>query len=244
MTSNPVLDDRSIIQDGITVHNIFYFIFLQAFCRNYMLFLRQNLSRKMTESIDNKVFLKIKKAKRGSLFFIDDFLLFGNAKAVGKALERLVDDNSIQRVARGIYSRLETDPLLGFVKPSVEDIAQSIAKRDRARIIPTGSLAMNILGLSSQIPMNVVFLTDGSARKIQLGKQKIVFKKTSPKNLAMIGKLSTLAIQALKEIGKDCITEQEIEIVLEQLKKEDPYRLEHDIRFAPEWIRIILRKAL
>lgn len=198
----------------------------------------------MIESIDYKVFSKIKKAKRGSLFFIDDFLQFGNAKAVGKALERLVDDNKIQRVARGIYSRLETDPLLGLVKPSVEYIAQSIAKRDRARIIPTGSLAMNILGLSTQVPVNVVFLTDGSARKIQLGKQKIVFKKTSPRNLATIGKLSTLAIQALKEIGKDKITKQEIELVLDQLKKEEHYRLAHDIRFAPEWVRIILRNAL
>lgn len=209
-----------------------------------MLYLRQNKSFKMLESLDDKAFSKIKKAKGGSLFFIDDFLKFGNAKSVGKALERLVDENKIHRVARGIYARLETDPILGPVNPSAEEIAQAIAKRDKARIVPSGSLAMNVLGLSTQVPMNIVFLTDGSARKIQLGKRKIIFKKTSPRNLSTIGKISTLAIQALKEIGKDKITQQEVDLILDRIKKEDPYRLEHDIRFAPEWIRVILRKAL
>jgi hypothetical protein len=91
--------------------------------------------------------------------------------------------------------------------------------------------------------MNLVYLTDGAARKINIGKRKIVFKKTSPRNLAAIGKISSLVIQALKEIGKDNITEKEKEKIIELLKKEDPYKLEHDMRLAPEWIRIIIRQA-
>ena len=196
------------------------------------------------QSIDNKVIFKIKKAKRGSLFFTEDFLSFGSAKAVAKALERLVSKDMISRVARGIYARLETDPVFGVLKPSTESIAQAIAKRDKARIIPTGSLALNALGLSTQVPMNVVYLTDGAARKIDLGIRKIIFKKTSPKNLSAIGKISSLVIQAVKEIGKDHISENEKKIVINHLKKEDPYRLEHDIKLAPEWIRIIMRQAI
>ena len=91
--------------------------------------------------------------------------------------------------------------------------------------------------------MNVVFFTDGAARKITIGKRKIVFKKTSPKSLALIGKISGLVIQAAKEIGKDKLYQHEIEIIIKQLKKEEPYRLEHDIKLAPEWIRIIMRQA-
>jgi len=196
------------------------------------------------QSIDDKIIAKIKKAKGGSLFFIEDFIAFGTAKAVAKALERMVGTNEISRVARGIYSRLEIDPILGPVKPSTEAIAKAIAKRDKARIVPTGVLALNALGLSTQVPMNVVYLTDGSARKIDLGRRKIVFKKATPKNLAAIGKISSLVIQALKEIGKDKVTESEINIILKQLAKEEPYRLEHDIRLAPEWIRVIMRQAL
>lgn len=196
------------------------------------------------DAIDIKIVAKMRKAKRGSLFFTEDFLSFGTAKSVSKALERLVAENKISRVARGIYARLETHSVLGELKPSTEAIAEAIRKRDKARIVPTGVLALNALGLSTQVPMNVVYLTDGSARKISLGKRKIVFKKTSPRNLSAIGKISSLVIQALKEIGKDNVTEEEIQIILNQLEKEDQYRLEHDIRLAPEWIRKIMRKAL
>jgi len=198
----------------------------------------------MTQGTEIQILKKIKKAKRGSLFFIEDFLRFGNSKAISKALERLVQKGDITRVARGIYARLEKDPVLGPVKPGAEAIAKAIAKRDKARIVPTGILALNALGLSTQVPMNLVYLTDGAARKISLGKRNIIFKKASPKNLAAIGEISSLAIQALKEIGKDKITENESQIVLRHLKKENKYRLEHDIRLAPEWIREILRLAL
>ena len=196
------------------------------------------------QSIDDKVIAKIKKAKRGSLFFTEDFLIYGSAKAVAKVLERLEEKNDLTRVARGIYARLETHPMIGILTPSTENIAKAIAKRDKARIMPTGILALNALGLSTQVPMNVVYLTDGAARKIDLGKRKILFKKTAPKNLAAIGKISSLAIQALKVIGKDNMKETEKQIILKHLYQEEPYRLEHDIRLAPEWIRVIMRQAI
>jgi hypothetical protein len=199
---------------------------------------------KTMDSIDDKILVKFKKAKRGTLYFVDDFLSFGTAKAVSKALERLVVKNEIDRVARGIYARLAKDPVIGTLKPTAEAIAEAIRRRDKARIMPTGSLALNVLGLSTQVPVNVVYYTDGTARKIDLGKRKIIFKRTSPKNLATIGKISSLAIQALKEIGKDHVTDKEMDKILAHLEKEDQYRLEHDIKLAPEWIRIILRKAL
>jgi len=198
----------------------------------------------MAESIENRILHKIKKARRGSLFFTEDFLTLGTAKAVSKSLERLAITNQLTRVARGIYARLQQDPILGEIKPDTESIAKAIAKRDKARIVPTGSLALNMLGISTQVPMNLVFLTDGAPRKITLGKRKILFKKSSPKNFSAIGKISSLCIQALKEIGKDQITEQEKSILINHLKKEEEHRLLHDIRLAPEWIRIIMREAL
>ena len=209
-----------------------------------MLYLRQETLYIMIESIDTLIISKIRKARGGTLFFIEDFLSFGNSKAISKALQRLVEKGELSRVARGIYARLQQDSILGTIYPSTEEIAKAIAKRDKATIVPTGSLALNALGLSTQVPLNVVYLTNGSARKIDLGKRKIIFKKTSPRNLAAIGAISKLAIQALKEIGKDNLKEREKEIILEHLKKEDPYKLEHDIRMAPEWIRVIMRQAV
>lgn len=196
------------------------------------------------DSIDDYIVRKIKKAKGGAVFFAEDFVSFGSTKAVGKALERLVKKGDISRVARGVYARLKKHEMFGKIMPTTEEIAKAIAKRDKARIVPTGVLALNALGLSTQIPLNIVYLTDGSARTIKVGKRTIKLKKTSPKNLAAIGNISSLVIQALKEIGKGFVTESEVEIVLKQLAKEEPYRLEHDIKLAPEWIRIIMRKAL
>ncbi len=198
----------------------------------------------MSYSVEKQILSKIKKARKGTLFFTNDFLRFGNYKAVSKALERLAEKGEINRIAHGMYARLATDKELGLLLPSTDEIAKAIAKRDRARIIPTGVMALNLLGLSTQIPMNAVYLTDGSARKIKLDNRYILFKKTSPKNLSTIGKTSGLVIQALKTIGKEQITEEEEKILLEYLKKEEPYRLEHDIALAPEWIRKIMRKAI
>jgi hypothetical protein len=196
------------------------------------------------EGVDKHIIEKVKKARRGSVFFVEDFLRFGSSKTVGKALERLVERDEISRVARGMYARLKTHKIFGKIQPIAEEIAEAIAKRDKARIIPTGVMALNALGLSTQVPLNIVYLTDGSARTVKIGKRTIKFKKASPKNLAAIGSISSLVIQALKEIGKDNVTEDEIEIVLEQLMKEESQRLRHDIKLAPEWIRIIMRKAL
>ena len=198
----------------------------------------------MDLNIELQVLTKMKKAKGGTLFFVEDFLRFGNAKAIAKALERLVQKGDITRVARGMYARLEVDPVIGPVMPGMESIAKAIARRDKARIVPTGIMAMHLLGLSTQIPMNIIYLTDGAARKITIGRGSIVFKKSTPKNLAAIGKISSLVIQALKTIGKNNLTSEQKEIIIRQLQKEEISRLEHDMRLAPEWIRKIMREAI
>lgn len=192
-------------------------------------------------SIDDLICKKFKKAKRGSLFFIDDFTDFGNAKAVGKALERLVKSGELHRVATGIYVRPVKDKLLGIVLPGIEDVAEAIRKRDRARIVPTGSYALYKLGLTTQVPMNVVYYTNSTARKIMVGKQTITFKRASARNVSAIGNISKLAIQALRSIGKNKVSNEEIIRIKELLKQEKPYHLQHDLKLSPAWIRELLK---
>jgi len=194
----------------------------------------------MPETIEIQLLKKIRKAKGGTLFFVDNFITIGNTKAVGKALERLVKAEKLQRVAKGIYVRPVQDPVIGNVTPGIEAIAKAIAKRDKARIVPTGIYALNKLGLSTQVPLNIVYLTDGAARKVKIGNRTITFKKATPKNVAAIGEISRLVIQALRTIGKDKVTVEEIDKVQLLLKKEKPTHLQHDIRLAPVWIRKIM----
>ena len=192
---------------------------------------------KTVESIELQILIKIKKARRGSLFFTDSFASVGNAKAISKALERLVQSGELYRVAPGIFVRAKRDKILGIVMPGIEDIAIAIAKRDKARIVPTGTFALYKLGLSTQVPLNQVYYTDASARKIKIGKQTITFKKADAKSLSAIGSISKLAIQALKSIGKGKVSEEEIRKIKELLQHEKPYHLQHDLNLAPQWIR-------
>ena len=198
----------------------------------------------MNITIESKILTKIKKAKRGTLFFSDNFSSFGNAETIRRTLSRLAKEGEIVRVSSGIFVRPQTDKFIGRITPKIEDIADVIARRDKARIVPTGAYALNRLGLSTQVPMQIVYLTNGSSRKIKVGNYTISFIRTSPKNVAAIGKISRLAIQALKCIGKENISQNEIEQLQNVLLKEKVSYLEHDLRIAPAWIKEIIRYSL
>lgn len=196
----------------------------------------QSIEKQIERSIKSKPFL--------SLVFPNEYLAYGSSDAVRKALDRLQDKNVLVRVAQGIYVRPKTSKLIGPLIPSAEEVAEAIAKRDKIRTVPTGSYALNALGLSTQVPMNIVLLTDGSPREIKVGKRKIKFKKTTPKNLMAKGKISRLVIQAIKEIGIGKLSEAEEKKILDLLLKENEKDLKHDIALAPVWIQKIMKKAL
>lgn len=196
------------------------------------------------QSIEKQIEKSIKSKPKGTLVLPDDYLSYGASKAIQKSLERLADKQVIVRVAQGIYVRPKISKLIGALVPTAEEVAEAIAKRDRIRTLPTGSYALNALGLSTQVPMNIVLLTDGSPREIRVGKRKIKFKKTTPKNLLAKGKISRLVIQALKEIGNGKVTAAEENKIIALLKKEEEKDLKHDIALAPVWVQKIMRKAL
>ena len=178
-------------------------------------------------SIEENIWTAIKAKGRGSIFFPSDFTSYGEVKAVGKSLERLTVKGNIVRLARGIYTYLEVDTVLGLgaLMPSIEQIAETIAHRDKARVVPTGIYAMNKLGISIQVPMNVVYLINGLPRKISLGNgRSILFKYTTPRNLAFTNPLAMLVTFALKELGRDNVTDdiaKQIKNVLQKEQKEN-----------------------
>jgi len=195
-------------------------------------------------SIEDKILQRIKAFPKGELVLPADFSELGSSEAVRISLFRLEKEGVISRVAQGIYVRPKESSLIGKLVPTAEVVAEAIAKRDRIRTVPAGSYALNALGLSTQVPMNIVLLTDGSPREIKVGKRKIKFKKTTPKNLLAKGKISQLVIQALKEIGNGKVREDEEKKIIDLLKKEDEKDLKHDIALAPVWIQKIMKKAL
>ena len=196
------------------------------------------------ESIETKIFKRIKKCGRGNLLFASDFVRYGEQKSVSKALERMQKDGTILRISHGIYYYPKIDKVLGLgvLYPTLEDIAEGIAKRDKARIAPTGLYALNRLGFSTQIPMNVVYLTDGFNRKIKLyNGTSIQFKHAATKNFAFHSQLAMLLTFAYKELGKDGITPEILSHTKELLAKENRQVIEQDYKLMPAWVSSIIK---
>ena len=150
----------------------------------------------------------------------------------------------IHHLSRGVY--LKTDETrFGLVYPPIEDIAEAIARRDNAQVIPTGATAQNILGLSTQVPMNAVFLTSGSARMIKLGSRAITFRRAVPKNFAIKGAYTSLSVQALKSIGEENFSEDDfIHIQDIILRHPEPDTIEQDLAVMPSWVRRVFVRTL
>jgi hypothetical protein len=195
-------------------------------------------------SVRNQIRKAIDKIREGELFFPSDFRMSGSEDAIKMALSRMVSDGEIKRIAHGIYYVPQHNPLVGDMLPSLDEIASAIAKRDQVRISPTGSYALNKLGLSDQVPTRQVYITNGPPRTIKVGKGEIKFKSTNHRKLAMRGPISSLIILALDEIGPDEITADMRSRIGELLLKEDPAILETDTKLAPAWIHDFIYKLL
>ena len=200
----------------------------------------------MIEGIENKIYNSIKRRKNGTIFFASDFACMGNGQAVNKALERLTNAKKILRLSKGIYCkpRIDTELGLGVIYPTLEEIAEAIAKRDRSRIMPTGDYSLNRLGLSTQVPMNAVFYTDGTPRKIQIYNGRgIRFLRVAPKKLAFKNKLVAMLTFALLEVGKGNLSkeqEKRIEALLAKIPQET---IINDYPLMPDWIRTIIKNS-
>lgn len=194
--------------------------------------------------VEYRIIEALKLLQKGTVLFVDDYLDYGNPESVKKALLRLKEKDILVRLAHGIYLFPKIDKELGVLFPSTEDIAKAIARRDKARIVLTGVQALNKLGLSNQVPMKVVYLTDGATRTVKVGRRTITFKKTSPKNLLTQGEISSLVIQALKTIGQKKVDDEIINKIHLILKNEQQDYIKNDAKLAPAWIRKILKQSI
>lgn len=188
----------------------------------------------------------VEHAKEGTIFIPDDFTTCGTPDAVRSGLSRLCRNGNLCRFAKGIYYIPTYDKWDGTLRePSLDAIALKIAQRDNARVIPTGAYALNKLGLSTQVPTNIIYITDGSARQMRFGEGKsITFRHSNNLgNFAYQSQLMQLAVLAMREIGEETITENQKEIIkkmiTEHVSEQD---FNHDIVLAPTWIRTILQR--
>ncbi len=185
---------------------------------------------------------KIKNYSRGKIFFISDFVKYGSEVNIRKVLSRLEKEAVIERIAFGIYLKPKKDKVLGIIYPNLDEIARKIAKRDKARIVPTGAYALFLLGLTTQIPLNTIYLTDGSQRVVNIGKRSIKFKRTVPKTFAIKDDLLQLIVQSFKEIGQKNLTEDFLLKLQQSVVKISKKTIATELQYAPMWIQKEIKK--
>ena len=197
---------------------------------------------KMIKTTDNQIISRIYGHGRGWVFTPDHFKDLGSRDAIASALKRYKHAGLIRQLARGLYDYPKVDPQLGLLQPSTDDIAKALTGRDATRIQPTGAYAANLLRLSTQVPMKVVYLTDGLSRTVQIGNRQITLKRTTPRNMATAGKTTGLLIQALRHLGQRNVDDRIITQLDRRLDANAKAQLMKDIRHAPAWIADIFRK--
>lgn len=197
---------------------------------------------KSTQVIEPKARSIIFGHRGGWVFTPRDLSTLGDPRSVGMALTRLSRKGIIRQLARGLYDYPIDHPSFGRIPPSADAVAKALAKRDASRLQPTGAYAANILGLSTQVPTRIVFLTDGPSRRVKFGQQEIVLKRTTPRNMATAGRKSGTIIQALRHIGQRNVNDRTLVVLKRQLTKQDRAQLLKDLRYAPGWIADILRQ--
>ncbi|MEI7831954.1 MAG: DUF6088 family protein [bacterium] len=193
------------------------------------------------ESIEKNIQKRIEECGKGCVFTPAEFLDMGSRQAVDLALHRLVKKGIVRRITRGLYDYPIVDSNLGILAPPIDAIVTAVQERDHTLIQASGGYAANQLGLSEQVPMKIVFYTDGPVRRIELGKRSILFKHTTPRVMATANRISGQVIQALRHIGKEHIDDAIIAKLRNRLSLPDRQQLLQDIRYAPAWVGAIMR---
>lgn len=161
------------------------------------------------EKIKNVVFRIINDSPEHTVFFLGDFAAITSLETIRKVLAQACEAKILSRVAHGIYVK-PMKSRFGDVPVPVENIANAVAQRDHVEILPSGSTAANILGLSTQIPMVLSYITTSSSRTINMGNRALLFRHAAPRNFAYKGSSVPLVVQAFKELGKMNIGDNEL----------------------------------
>lgn len=179
------------------------------------------------------------------VFSRHDFLDLGSTHAIGMALMRMRQRQAIRQVRRGYFDRPRTDPLLGELAPSHTELLKAMARRTGTRFQPDSASAANALGLSNQVPMRLVYETDGSSLRLPWGlRGAIRLRHRAPRFFLPPGRWSGSVFSALRSLGKDGINEQELNRLRQQLPHEAIQQIRNDLPRAPAWMHPTLRRLI
>jgi hypothetical protein len=195
------------------------------------------------QTMRDQIVARIEKLGPGKAFSAKDFLDIASRGTVDMAFGSLMRDGKIRRIRRGLYDMPKVNEALGGkLSPDIDEAARAIARRQRWKIIPDGAWAANLLGLSTQVPSKIIYLTDGPNNEVPIGRRIIYFKHARPKAMAGLEGKIALVVQALRYLGKENVGRREIETLRQALTLAEKRKLLKGARFGVDWIYEVAKR--
>lgn len=195
------------------------------------------------QTMKDQILNRIGRLGEGKAFSAKDFLDIASRATIDWTFYGLVQDGKIRRIRRGLYDVPKINEALGGqLSPDIDEAARAIARRQRCKIVPDGAWAANLLGLSTQVPSKIIYLTDGPNNEVPIGRRVIHFKHARPKAMAGLEGKFALVVQALRYLGKEAVGSREIEKLRSSLSKSEKQRLLKDAQFGVDWIYEVVKQ--
>lgn len=180
---------------------------------------------------------RINKSEIGTVFVATDFVDISDKTIINTYLTRLDEEKSLQRIMRGVYYKPEYNDFLGeYVAPEPDAVAHALARNFGWTIVPCGDTALNLLGLSTQIPAAWVYVSDGTYKEYSYEQTTIKFKRTTNKEISKLSYKTALVVQALKALGKDNVDDTVLTKLKNNLTDSEKQALLTEAKAATSWI--------
>ena len=190
----------------------------------------------------NEIRNRIKAEKYGSVFVATDFADIAENVKIGVCLSRLEEEKTLLRIMRGVYYKPEYSTLLGeYIAPAPDAVAHAIARNFGWTIVPCGDTALNLLGLSTQVPAVWSYVSDGAYKEYSFDSTTIKFKRTTNKEISKLSPKTALVIQAIKALGKEHVTDEIIEKIRSETSADERTTMLKEAQYATAWIYGIIK---
>lgn len=188
---------------------------------------------------------RIEESEPGSVFITTDFVDKASSyDAANEALLRLNKEGKVRRVLRGIYEKPSYNTFLQeHVAPSPDKIARALARNFGWTIVPSGNTALNVLGLSTQVPATWEYVSDGSYKRYKVGNVTIKFKHTANKEISNLSYMTALTIRALKAMGKDNVDENVIQTLTNKLTDKEKDTMLSEAKYTTAWVYDVIKRV-
>ena len=180
---------------------------------------------------------RISASENGTVFVAADFVDVSEKTSVNAYLARLVEEGLIRRVLRGVYDKPEYNAFLNeYVAPDPDKVAHALARNFGWTVVPSGDTALNLLGLSTQVPAAWVYVSDGTYKEYSYNHTTIQFKRTTNKEVSGLSYKTALTVQALKALGKENVDIATIDRLKAVVTDEEKQTMLCEAKTATSWI--------